>query len=68
MDMKMQNQQTVVKEKHSLYPLNIISNHRTDDLHPQNDNEPPRDKINNVAVHPAKTQISLGIRSVWSEP
>ena len=26
--------------------------------------EPPRDKINDVAVHPAKTQISLGIRPV----
>ena len=25
------------------------------------------DKTNNVAVHPAKTQISLGIRPVWSE-
>ena len=30
-------------------------------------NELPRDKTNKVAVHPAKTQISLGIRSVWSE-
>ena len=29
--------------------------------------EPPRDKTNNVAVRPAKTQISLGIRPVWSE-
>ena len=36
--------------------------------------EPPHDKINNVAVRPAKTQIrlggsqiSLGIRPVWSE-
>ena len=29
--------------------------------------EPPRDKTNNVAVRPAKTQISLGIRQVWSE-
>ena len=32
-----------------------------------NRNEPPRDKTNNVAVHPAKTQISLGICPVWSE-
>ena len=30
-------------------------------------NEPPHDKTNNVAVRPAKTQISLGIRPVWSE-
>ena len=30
-------------------------------------NEPPRDKTNNVALHPVKTQISLGIRPVWSE-
>ena len=29
-------------------------------------NEPPRDKTNNVAVRPAKTQISLRIRPVWS--
>ena len=30
--------------------------------------EPPHDKTNNVVVRPAKTQISLGIRPVWSEP
>ena len=30
-------------------------------------NEPRHDKTNNVAVRPAKTQISLGIRPVWSE-
>ena len=29
--------------------------------------EPPCDKTNNVAVRPAKTQISLGIRPVWPE-
>ena len=29
--------------------------------------EPRHDKTNNVAVHPAKTQISLGIHPVWSE-
>ena len=29
--------------------------------------EPPHDKTNKVSVHPAKTQISLGIRPVWSE-
>ena len=29
--------------------------------------EPPRDKTNIVVVRPAKTQISLGIRPVWSE-
>ena len=29
--------------------------------------EPPRDKTNKVSVRPAKTQISLGIRLVWSE-
>ena len=29
--------------------------------------EPLRDKTNNVAVRPAKTQISLSIRQVWSE-
>ena len=30
-------------------------------------NEPRHDKTNNVAVRPAKTQISLGIHPVWSE-
>ena len=29
--------------------------------------EPQHDKTNKVAVHPAKTQISLGICPVWSE-
>ena len=29
--------------------------------------EPPHDKTDNVAVCPAKTQISLGICPVWSE-
>ena len=29
--------------------------------------EPRHDTTNNVAVRPAKTQISLGIRPVWSE-
>ena len=29
--------------------------------------EPPHDKTNSVAVLPAKTQISLDIRPVWSE-
>ena len=29
--------------------------------------EPPRDKTSKMSERPAKTQISLGIRSVWSE-
>ena len=29
--------------------------------------EPRHDKTNKVSVRPAKTQISLGIRPVWSE-
>ena len=29
--------------------------------------EPRHDKTNKVTVHPAKTQISLGIHPVWSE-
>ena len=29
--------------------------------------EPRHDKTNKMSVHPAKTQISLGIRPVWSE-
>ena len=33
---------------------------------PVGPNEPPRDKTNKVSVRPAKTQISLGIRPVWS--
>ena len=30
-------------------------------------NEPPHDKTYKTTVRPAKTQISLGIRPVWSE-
>ena len=30
-------------------------------------NEPRHDKTNKISVRPAKTQISLGIRPVWSE-
>ena len=30
-------------------------------------NEPRHDKTNEMTVRPAKTQISLGIRPVWSE-
>ena len=30
-------------------------------------NEPPHDKTNKMIVRPAMTQISLGIRPVWSE-
>ena len=29
--------------------------------------EPPHDKTNKMTVRPAKTQIRLGIRPVWSE-
>ena len=29
--------------------------------------EPPHDKTNKMTVRPAKTQISLGIRPIWSE-
>ena len=29
--------------------------------------EPPRDKTNKMTMRPAKTQISLGVRPVWSE-
>ena len=29
--------------------------------------EPPHDKTNEMTVRPAKTQISLGMRPVWSE-
>ena len=31
------------------------------------ENEPQHDKTNKMSVRPAKTQISLGIRPVWSE-
>ena len=34
---------------------------------PEDSFEPPHDKTNNVAVRPEKTQISLGIRPVWSK-
>ena len=34
---------------------------------PMNAIEPQHDKTNKVTMHPAKTQISLGIHPVWSE-
>ena len=34
---------------------------------PRSQNEPPHDKTNKMRARPAKTQISLGIRPVWSE-
>ena len=42
----------------SISPLYHHRNHR---------NEPRHDKTNKMSVRPAKTQISLGIRPVWSE-
>ena len=33
----------------------------------ENGLEPTHDKTNNMTVGPAKSQISLGIRPVWSE-
>ena len=35
--------------------------------HTSERSEPLHDKTNKMTVHPAKTQISLGIRPVWSE-
>ena len=45
----------------------ILSNLNSTCCHSKWNMEPPHDKINNVVVRPAKTQISLGIRPVWSE-
>ena len=36
-------------------------------LHAMTENEARHDKTNKIAVRPANTQISLGIRPVWSE-
>ena len=33
----------------------------------QSSSEPPHDKTNKMTVRPAKTQINLGVRPVWSE-
>ena len=48
----------------------MILNGRTKFLHSitghSNINEPQHDKTNKMSVSPAKTQISLGIRPVWS--
>ena len=38
-----------------------------DDGYNEPRNKPPHDKTNNMAVRPAETQISVGIRPVWSE-
>ena len=55
-----------------IYPLQYFRQmiYKTSSQHIHIQNEPPHDKTNNVAVRPAKTQISLGslgIRPIWSE-
>ena len=50
----------------SIPPLNIVWI-RTCNKYHNKIIEPPRDKTNKVSMRPAKTQISLGIRTIWSE-
>ena len=45
--------------------VNIVSSKYQE--HHQQHNEPWHDKTNKMSVRPAKTQISLGIRPIWSE-
>ena len=45
--------------------MKFITNSKNTHLLAQN--EPRHDKTNKMAVRPVKTQISLGIRPVWSE-
>ena len=48
--------------------LNALPDFATDPgLHCLSRFEPPHNKTNKMTVRPAKTQISLGIRPVWSE-
>ena len=46
-----------------IYFLELETNY----LYPCRQYEPRHDKTNKMSVRPAKTQISLGIRPVWSE-
>ena len=46
---------------------NFLSSTQGSTLQLQIENKPPCDKTNNLAVPPANTHISLGIRPVWSE-
>ena len=42
----------------------MLNNHSSSNV---NNNEPQHDKTNKMTVRPVKTQISLGIHTVWSE-
>ena len=50
---------TKISHRYRLIFINNIIVHTT--------SEPPHNKTNEMSVRPAKTQISLGIRPVWSE-
>ena len=45
----------------------LVSGQESESIDAEMSFQPPHDKTNNVFVRPAKTQISLGIRPVWSE-
>ena len=44
-----------------------INNHKLSHIEDRSGYDPRHDKTNKMSVRPAKTQISLGIRPVWSE-
>ena len=47
--------------------IHIAKTHFTDTSSERHENEQRHDKTNKVSVRPARTQINLGIRLVWSE-
>ena len=54
----------LVQSKHATWRLTCTQMTNTTGVVSRKWIQPPHDKTNNVAVRPAKTQISLGIRPV----
>ena len=45
----------------------LVFSFNLDNMRHETLNEPPHDKTNKMTMRPTRTQISLGIRPVWSE-
>ena len=62
-----QHKTTHMMKTKSKQTSSFISSQAINLLNSLNKNEPPHDKTNKMNIRSAKTQISLGIRPVWSE-
>ena len=58
----------ICKSPHRTCIIQFLDNLNCDNVTAQSGQyEPPHDKTNKMTVRPAKTQINLGIRPVWSK-